>query len=90
LNFISNFVKEIKKESIIKSFKSCGVAEKGQRVECEELNEKLKIVLMRITTENVDNKDIPNDSQEELDNEETNEVNEGESEESEESDEESD
>jgi transposase-like protein len=87
LNFISNAVKEIKKESIIKSFKSCGVAEKGQRVEYEELNEKLKTVLMGITTEDAD---ITNDSEEESDNEETIEVNEGESEQSEEFEEESD
>jgi septum formation inhibitor-activating ATPase MinD len=86
LNFISNAIKEIKKESIIKSFKSSGVAEKGQRVECEELNEKLKTVLMGITTEDAD---ILNDSQE-SDNEETIEVNNGESVESEESEEESD
>ncbi len=87
MNFISNAIKEIKKESIIKSFKSSGVAEKGQRVECEELNEKLKTVLMGITTEDAD---ILNDSQEESDNEETIEVNNGESVESEESEEESD
>ncbi len=86
MNFISNAIKEIKKESIIKSFKSSGVAEKGQRVECEELNEKLKTVLMGITTEDAD---ILNDSQE-SDNEETIEVNNGESVESEESEEESD
>jgi septum formation inhibitor-activating ATPase MinD len=87
LNFISSAVKEVKKESIIKSFKSCGFAEKGQRVDCEELNEKLKTVLMGITTEDAD---IFDDSQKESDNEETIEVNEGESEESEESEEESD
>jgi transposase-like protein len=47
LEIVSKSVKEIKKETITKSFESCGIAENGRRVESEKLNHKLQSILLK-------------------------------------------
>jgi hypothetical protein len=57
----------MKKETIIKSFECCGIAAKGQRVDGEKLNPKLKSILTGVSVEDSDIEAIGSNDEDESD-----------------------